>query len=102
MKHPGQTARSIRLSKGFSQKEIYTGIVSKSYAISFEQGNALLNYQDLTVNSAVNWRSYTIFTGTINPTTTRLSPTYHGLFCIPFPPAPPSPPFPARQTSSIS
>jgi Rgg/GadR/MutR family transcriptional activator len=49
MNHPGQTARGIRLSKGFSQKEIYTGIVSKSYAISFEQGNTMLNYQDLTL-----------------------------------------------------
>lgn len=47
MSHPGQTARSIRLSKGFSQKEIYTGIVSKSYAISFEQGKAVLSYHDL-------------------------------------------------------
>jgi HTH-type transcriptional regulator, pheromone-responsive regulator len=49
MDHPGQTARSIRLSKGFSQKEIYTGIVSKSYAISFEQGKTILNYHDLSL-----------------------------------------------------
>jgi HTH-type transcriptional regulator, pheromone-responsive regulator len=49
MNHPGQTTRRIRLSKGFSQKEIYTGIVSKSYAIAFEQGNATLNVQDLAL-----------------------------------------------------
>ncbi len=49
MNHPGETARRIRLSKGFSQKEIYTGIVSKSYAIAFEQGNATLNVQDLAL-----------------------------------------------------
>lgn len=49
MNHPGQTARRIRLSKGFSQKEIYAGIVSKSYAITFEQGNATLNVQDLAL-----------------------------------------------------
>ncbi len=47
MNHPGNTARRIRLSKGFSQKEIFTGIVSKSYAIAFEQGKAILNVQDL-------------------------------------------------------
>lgn len=34
----GATVRQIRLNKGFSQKEIYTGIVSKSYAIEFEKG----------------------------------------------------------------
>ena len=28
----------IRLSKGFSHKEIYTGILSKSFAIDFEKG----------------------------------------------------------------
>lgn len=47
MEHSGLTARSIRLSKSFSQKEIYTGIVSKSYAIAFEQGKAMLSYHDL-------------------------------------------------------
>ncbi|WP_058303573.1 Rgg family transcriptional regulator [Gorillibacterium timonense] len=46
MDHPGITARTIRLSKGFSQKEIYTGIISKSFAISFEQGKVMLNYFD--------------------------------------------------------
>lgn len=34
----GITIRKIRLSKGFSQKEIYTGILSKSFAIDFEKG----------------------------------------------------------------
>ncbi|WP_314065217.1 hypothetical protein [uncultured Vagococcus sp.] len=34
----GATIRQIRLNKGYSQKEIYTGIVSKSYAIEFEKG----------------------------------------------------------------
>lgn len=38
MKTYGETIRALRLSKGFSQKEIYTGIVSKSYAIEFEKG----------------------------------------------------------------
>ncbi|MBY9079995.1 hypothetical protein KIH86_21035 [Paenibacillus sp. HN-1] len=46
MDHPGVTARAIRLSKGFSQKEIYTGIISKSFAISFEQGKVMLNHFD--------------------------------------------------------
>ena len=40
----GQTIRQIRLAKGYSQKEIYTGIVSKSYAIEFEKGR-----HDMTV-----------------------------------------------------
>ncbi|WP_041138823.1 Rgg/GadR/MutR family transcriptional regulator [Beduini massiliensis] len=39
MEKYGCTIRKIRLSKGFSQKEIYTGILSKSYAIDFEKGN---------------------------------------------------------------
>jgi Rgg/GadR/MutR family transcriptional activator len=34
----GATIRQIRLSKGFSRKEIYTGILSKSFAIDFEKG----------------------------------------------------------------
>lgn len=38
MEKYGCTVRKIRLSKGFSQKEIYTGILSKSYAIDFEMG----------------------------------------------------------------
>lgn len=35
----GKTIRKIRLNAGFSQKEVYTGIVSKSFAIAFEKGN---------------------------------------------------------------
>lgn len=35
----GEVVRKIRLSKGLSQKEVYLGIVSKSYAIEFEKGN---------------------------------------------------------------
>ncbi|MGM0165557.1 hypothetical protein IGI39_000499 [Enterococcus sp. AZ135] len=35
----GEVVRSIRLSKGLTQKELYLGIVSKSYAIEFEKGN---------------------------------------------------------------
>lgn len=31
--------REIRTNKGLSQKEIYSGIISKSYAIEFEKGN---------------------------------------------------------------
>ncbi|EJL1263857.1 helix-turn-helix domain-containing protein, partial [Listeria monocytogenes] len=30
--------REIRLSKGLTQKEVYTGIISRSYAIGFEKG----------------------------------------------------------------
>ncbi|MFV0557139.1 MAG: Rgg/GadR/MutR family transcriptional regulator [Enterococcus sp.] len=33
----GETIRKIRIQKGFSQKETYNGIISKSYSISFEQ-----------------------------------------------------------------
>lgn len=35
----GEVIRKIRLSKGLTQKEVYLGIVSKSYAIEFEKGN---------------------------------------------------------------
>lgn len=35
----GEVVRKIRLSKGLTQKEVYLGIVSKSYAIEFEKGN---------------------------------------------------------------
>ncbi|MEY8420978.1 helix-turn-helix transcriptional regulator [Oscillospiraceae bacterium 44-5] len=38
MENYGLTVRQIRLSKGFSLKEIYTGILSKSFAIDFEKG----------------------------------------------------------------
>lgn len=38
MEKYGSTIRKIRKSKGFSQKEIYTGILSKSFAIDFEKG----------------------------------------------------------------
>lgn len=34
----GETIRKIRLDKGLSQKALYTGILSKSYAIEFEKG----------------------------------------------------------------
>lgn len=34
----GPRVREIRKSKGFSQKEVYANIISKSYAISFEKG----------------------------------------------------------------
>ncbi|AVK61811.1 hypothetical protein C5Z25_08475 [Lactobacillus sp. CBA3605] len=38
MKTLGLTVKQIRLDKGFSQKEIYTGIVSRSFATRFEHG----------------------------------------------------------------
>lgn len=34
----GEIVRQLRMKKGISQKELYTGIMSKSYAIRFEQG----------------------------------------------------------------
>lgn len=34
----GEKIREIRISKGLSQKEVYWGILSKSYAIEFEKG----------------------------------------------------------------
>ncbi|MGX6970780.1 Rgg/GadR/MutR family transcriptional regulator [Vagococcus bubulae] len=34
----GKVVRDIRLSKGYSQKYLYSGIVSKTYAIDFEKG----------------------------------------------------------------
>ncbi|ERL65252.1 helix-turn-helix domain-containing protein [Schleiferilactobacillus shenzhenensis] len=34
----GQVVRQIRRSKGYTQKEIYTGVVSRSFAIRFEAG----------------------------------------------------------------
>ena len=38
MERYGATIRQIRLSKGFAHKEIYSGILSKSFAIDFEKG----------------------------------------------------------------
>lgn len=38
MENYGLSIRQIRLSKGFRHKEIYTGILSKSFAIDFEKG----------------------------------------------------------------
>lgn len=38
MEKYGCTIRKIRLSKGFSQKETYSGLLSKSYSIDFEKG----------------------------------------------------------------
>ncbi|MCF7523150.1 hypothetical protein L3X07_06975 [Levilactobacillus brevis] len=34
----GRTLKQIRLAKGFTQKEIYQGIVSRSFAIRLESG----------------------------------------------------------------
>lgn len=34
----GKVVRDIRLNKGYSQKYLYSGIVSKTYAIEFEKG----------------------------------------------------------------
>ena len=34
----GKVVRDIRLNKGYSQKYLYSGIVSKTYAIDFEKG----------------------------------------------------------------
>lgn len=45
MKTYGTTIRKIRLHKGYSQKEIYTGVISKAYAIEFEKG-----HHDMTVS----------------------------------------------------
>ena len=39
MNNYGIVLRDIRISKGLSQKEIYSGIISKSYASAFEKGN---------------------------------------------------------------
>lgn len=41
----GELIRKIRLEKGFSQKEIYYDIVTKSYAIEFEKGNHDLSFK---------------------------------------------------------
>lgn len=38
MREYGVTIRSIRLAKGMNQKELYEGIISKSYSIQFEKG----------------------------------------------------------------
>ena len=38
MENYGLTVRQIRLNKGFKQKEIYTGLLSKSFSIDFEKG----------------------------------------------------------------
>jgi len=35
----GPKVREIRQKKGFSQKETYNGVISKSYSIEFEKGN---------------------------------------------------------------
>ncbi|EOI06765.1 transcriptional activator, Rgg/GadR/MutR family domain-containing protein [Enterococcus moraviensis ATCC BAA-383] len=38
LKNYGLTIRQIRLNKGYRQKEVYNEIITKSYAIEFEQG----------------------------------------------------------------
>ncbi|MEO3944230.1 hypothetical protein [Gorillibacterium sp. CAU 1737] len=61
MDHPGVTVRSIRLSKGIPQKQIYTGIVAKSFAISFEQGRSMLNLHDfiqVLERVGVSWNEF--------------------------------------------
>lgn len=39
LKTYGEVIRNIRTNKGLSQKKLYSGIISKSYAIEFEKGN---------------------------------------------------------------
>ena len=41
----GQLIRQIRLEKGFSQKETYIDIITKSYSIEFEKGNHDLSFK---------------------------------------------------------
>lgn len=40
----GETMRQIRLKKGLTQKRLYQEILSKSYAIRFEQGNHEISF----------------------------------------------------------
>ena len=61
MEQPGIIIRGIRLSKGYSQKEIYTGIVSKSFAISFEQGRvvlALFDFMQVLERLSLSWNEF--------------------------------------------
>lgn len=44
MKFYGETLKQIRLNKGLLLKEVYTGIVSRPYAIKFEKGETVLNF----------------------------------------------------------
>lgn len=55
MKGYGETIRTIRQEKGFLQKEIYDGVVAKSFAIRFEKGEVMLQYDTfLTVLNSLN------------------------------------------------
>ena len=38
MRKYGETIRKIRVGKGIKQSELYKDLISKSYAINFEQG----------------------------------------------------------------
>lgn len=55
MENYGVTVRKLRQDKGFLQKEIYEGVVAKSFAIRFEKGEVMLQYDTfLTVLEALN------------------------------------------------
>ncbi|MBP1041723.1 hypothetical protein I6N95_11955 [Vagococcus sp. BWB3-3] len=55
MESYGVTVRKLRQDKGFLQKEIYEGVVAKSFAIRFEKGEVMLQYDTfLTVLEALN------------------------------------------------
>lgn len=49
----GLTVRKIRQDKGFLQKEIYDDVVAKSFAIRFEKGEVMLQY-DTFLNVLAN------------------------------------------------
>ncbi len=40
MKNIGQTVQQIRKIKGFTQSEVYSGIISRSFAFRFENGES--------------------------------------------------------------
>lgn len=57
MNNYGKVLRDIRISKGLSQKEIYSGIISKSYASAFEKGNhdiALILFEKILIRVNVS------------------------------------------------
>lgn len=57
----GKVVRDIRLNKGYSQKYLYSGIVSKTYAIEFEKGlhdMAMTKFMDVLARLDMGYKEF--------------------------------------------
>lgn len=60
----GEIIKKIRKSKGYTQKEVYTGVVSKSFYSDFEAGKysvEIMKFQELINNLGISYEEFEYF-----------------------------------------